>query len=122
MSCIITAIAIDRSRIVQVAKYPMDIEVKDDDIMGVNVDPDGFHFGSLNRGGGARREFKIHQVEEDILVKISKKGEMAKWVGNPDNFIIRKGGNRTISFSIGIPHDAPLGNYTGEVIVVLRKA
>jgi hypothetical protein len=121
LSSVITAIVIDMNNIIQAQRYPMDVEVKNDKIIGINVDPDGFHFGSLYPGGGASRILKIHQIEEDAMVNVIKKGEMAEWVGNPDDFIIRKGEDMNISLSISIPKDAEFGNYIGEVIFILRK-
>ncbi len=117
----ITFIVIERNRIVQVETYPMQVRITDEDKIGMNADPDGFYFGGLRRGMGAGREFWIQQVEEDVMISIIKKGEMAKWVGHPNEFIVRKGEEKKIELTISIPQDAPLGNYTGEVIVILKK-
>lgn len=116
-----TFFIIEKSRIVQVEIYLMDVGVVDTGIVGVNVDADGFHFGKLGRGGSSSRELMIKDVEEDVLVTIAKKGEIADWVSNPNNFIMKKGEERNITLSISIPADAPLGNYTGEAIITLRR-
>jgi hypothetical protein len=114
-------IIIDTGRVIQVNKFSMDIRVINSSVMGMNVDPGAFHFGALSAGRSARRELWIRNVEEDAIVIISKRGLMAQWVGNPNDFIIRKGENKNISFSISVPKDAKLGNYTGEVFVVLKR-
>ena len=115
-----TVFVIERNRIVQINNYPMDVNVIEEKIIGINVDPDGFHFGSLNRGVSARRELYI-QSDKKVLVTIYKEGEMSKWVGHPNDFIVKAGEQENISLSVSIPRDAEYGNYTGEVTVVLRK-
>ncbi len=117
----LTYILIQRSRIVQIEKYKMDVNITDNEKIGINVDNDAFHFGSLGVRGIVAREFKIHQTEEDVLVRIIKRGEMALWVSNPNNFIVRKGEEKTIEFTLSVPVGMPVGYYTGEIIVILEK-
>ena len=109
-------------KIVQEERYVMDVEVKNDSIMGFNVDPDGFHFGSVPRGSAGWRELKITQVTEDVMVIIQKSGEIAPWVSVPSGFLVKKGENVTISFVVSIPRNAEFGRYEGEAIVRLIKA
>jgi hypothetical protein len=120
ITSIITFIVIEKSKILQVNKYSMDVKVTNDSIIGINADP-GFHFGSLRRGEGSAKKIIITGVEEDMLVVIAKRGEIAKWVSVPDKFILKKGEDKNISIAVGIPQNAPLGNYTGELIVMMRK-
>ena len=119
LTTILATYYINQKEHVEVHRINMDVIVTDSGIMGFNVDDDAFHFGQLGRGGGGRRLLKIHQVTEDVLVVIEKKGEIAGWVSNPNRFIVRSGQEINISFSIGVPADATLGNHTGEAIIKL---
>lgn len=110
-----------KSRIVQINKFPMDVRVAENQIIGFNVDPDGFHFGSVPRGSGGQRELRIHQVEEDVIVYMYKKGEIAPWVSYPNSFTVRKGESKNITLSVSIPREAKPGNYSGEITVILKK-
>ena len=117
----ITIIVVDRMKIVSVNKYPLEVLVWDKNRIGINVNPSGLYFGRMSAGNSGERELKIEQVEEDILVTISKRGEIAKWVSFPNRFILRKGEGANVTFSVHVPSDASFGNYTGEAIVILRK-
>jgi hypothetical protein len=118
---LVTVYLIEANRIIKVQRIPMDVRVKAEGGYGVNIDPGEFHFGGLPRGAGGRRELWIHQVEQDSLVSIHGVGLMADWISYPDDFIVKKGEEKNISVSISIPWDTEPGNYTGEVVIVLRK-
>jgi len=107
--------------ILQVNSYGMDVRVTDDGITGFNIDTDALHFGSMSAGSGSQRELVINNVEEEIKVQIIKKGTMATWVTNPNNILVKKGHGYNITFHMTVPQGTPLGNYTGEVIISLRK-
>jgi hypothetical protein len=117
---LITFLIIDRATTARM-KYVMDVEVIEEDLIGINVDPDGLHFGRMKAGDGAGRSIIINNVEDDVLVTVVKKGEMAEWVNNPSGFILRKGNETTLLFSISIPEGTPARKYNGEVIIILRK-
>ena len=121
ISSFLTFLAIDRSKIVQVNSFVMDVNVSDDGVFGINIDPDGFHFGSIGRGQGATKVLMIKNVKEDVSISIIKKGEMAGWVSSPKGLVMRKGQDENVSLSIAIPYNAQFGGYTGEVMFVLRK-
>ena len=121
ISSLITFVLIDRSRIIQVNSLPMDVNVTEEDIIGINVDPDGVHFGSLGRGQGAMKLILINDVKQDAIVSIIKKGGMAKWVSSPRGFIIHENEDKNISISIGIPSNAPYGGYSGEIYFIMRR-
>lgn len=114
-------IFLERSRVLQVNAYPADVKVTTDGIIGINIDGDALHFGSIAAGSVSRRLIQISQVEEDAIVIIYKKGQMSEWLSYPNNFLIKKGEEKNITFTLALPKNAYAGNYTGEVVVVLRK-
>ena len=118
----LTFFALTTMSVIQEQTFLMDVSVTDSGVIGFNVDPDGFHFGSMSSGNSASRTLVIHQVEQDSLVTIKTYGEMADWVVYPDNFIISKGEQREIFISVIIPEDTPQGDYTGTIKVALTKA
>ena len=99
----------------------MDVMVWGNKQLGFDVAPSGFHFGAMPPGATGLREFNVHDVHEDVLVTISKRGDIAPWVSYPNNFLVRKNENRTITLSVQVPPDAPLGNYTGTAQIIIRK-
>ena len=108
--------------IYRVERFPMDAEVKQDFVIGVNADPGGFHFGSLRPGGGSARTLSIDSVETELRVRLLPEGEMASWVSVPPPFVLREGGSRNVTITIGIPRGTASGNYTGTLAVFLEKA
>ena len=56
-----------------------------------------------------------------MIITTIKKGEIATWVNAPNGFIMRKGEERNIFVSLGVPLYAKPGNYTGEILFILKK-
>ncbi|MDO8481277.1 MAG: hypothetical protein Q7S65_05720 [Nanoarchaeota archaeon] len=102
-------------------QYPMDVNVENTSLMGINVDPDGFHFGTLNWGSGSARELSINQVEKPTRVRFTTSGAMAAWVQVPEPFVILPNESKILRVSIGIPPGTPYGNYSGTVTVILEE-
>ena len=116
ISSFIAFFFIEKNRIVQVDRFVMDVNVTDSNVIGMNVDKDGFHFGSLGRGQGSIREMTIKDTERDVMVSVIKEGEMADWVNHPNDFIVREGEVKNITVSVSVPSTAPLGDYSGEIV------
>ena len=116
----LTIIYLQSPKVLQKNTYVMDVKVTDDGIMGFNIDPDGLHFGSMSAGSGGARKLTINHVEEEVIVRVIKKGKISKWVSNTDNFIMKKGEEQTLTFSVSIPKNTPVGFYTGEVTIILQ--
>ena len=121
ISTFMTLFLIERGRIVQVNRWDMDVTVRADAVMGFNIDNDALHFGSIGRGSGSRREITINDIKQDVIITTIKKGEIATWVNAPNGFIMRKGEERNIFVSLGVPLYAKPGNYTGEILFILKK-
>ena len=115
-----TYLVIENSQIIGKSSYLMDVTVWDAGRVGVDVGTDAIHFGGMGPGNGARRDVTI-VAEEDLIISIVKKGEIANWVSNPNNFFMNKGEARNITFSINVPPNTPVGNYTGEAIFLFKK-
>ncbi|MBR9699939.1 hypothetical protein GOV09_05770 [Candidatus Woesearchaeota archaeon] len=116
-----TLFFMESNRIIQVTRFPMDVTLTHNDIMGINADPGAFHFGSFKPGQHAGRKLEIKDIHEEVTVIISTKGEMGKWLTYDNNFPMREGDSKNISLTLITPSHASLGNYSGEVIIVLRK-
>jgi hypothetical protein len=118
---LVTFIALEQSKIVQVDRYVADVQVTQTGTIGLNADPDGFHFGRVAKGGAASRTLMITDIKEDTIVKIRGKGEISPFLGLPPDFLIETGQNKNTSVAVHIPPDAEVGNYSGEVIVTLMR-
>ena len=116
----LTYLIIQNLRVVARTSYNMDVIVWDDKRVGINLNTDAIHFGGMGAGNGANRGVII-DAEEDVIVSILKKGQMATWVSNPNNFYMQKGEQRNITFSLSVPKDTLPGNYTGEAIFIFKK-
>jgi len=122
LSSIITFLFLESRNIILVKSIPMDVKVIDrPNFAGINVDPDGFHFGKIGPGGISERELMIKNVSQDVFVFITKKGEIAGWVSNPNFFRVKKGEEKDITFTIVVPMNSSVGLHTGEAVVVLRR-
>ncbi|MBD3163715.1 hypothetical protein GF323_00780 [Candidatus Woesearchaeota archaeon] len=121
LSTAATVLVIERSRIVEKKEFAMDVQVTgESSSMGFNVDPDGFHYGTMPKGSSGKREITI-EAEEDVVVSIIKKGEIGKWVENPNNFLIKEGEKMKVGLILNVPENAAAGNYSGKAVFILRK-
>ena len=118
----VVTLFIDAARVVGVYKYSADVRVIDEqNRIGFNTDTDGLHFGSISSGSGSRRVLILRDIAQDVRVQIVNHGEIASWISSENNFILKKGEEKNLSFSLSVPSPIQVGNYTGEVTIVLRK-
>lgn len=116
-----TAFMIERSRLVQVNKIPMNVTVlSNPKQIGFCADPHIFCFGSMSPGNGGQRWLKINP-KEDVIVEVKKTGEMGNWLTHENNFIVKKGEWKELTVTLTVPYEVDPGVYSGEFIVVLRK-
>ncbi len=107
---------------VRIITYPMDVSVVGEQNIGFNMDTDGLHFGTMMPGFTGARNIEIKDVGRDILVEILTAGEMKAWVVHDNRFMMKKGEQRNVTFSLAVPENASLRNHTGTVTFILKKA
>jgi glutamine cyclotransferase len=82
--------------------------------LGLIVDNDSLHFGTMMYGGSATREITLN-TKEDFFVKIRYEGN-GNIAVNENNFILEKNINKTLEFKVdGIK--LAFGNYSGMVFI-----
>ncbi len=97
----------------------LDVNVKVGDHLGFNLDSDSLNFGTITPGGGSSRGL-ILESEKPLMVHISFEGSISKWVvPSKNDFVLN--GRDNVSFSINVPPDANLGDYTGKVFIIFTK-
>lgn len=103
------------------ARYTLPVHVRVDDYVGINLDTDKLYFGTVYPGGGALRSVGV-QTGKDSYVLITAEGQVGAWMTPDQNcFLLEKGGERSVSFSLRTPEETPLGNYTGTVTFTLYR-
>lgn len=101
--------------IVQTAIFEMDMKINDGEGMGVNLDDDMIHFGSLPQGGasGLRDVVLSNNNDFPVEVKMRYYGNISDMIGTiPAQIFIEPGKNITITF-IAVPLKE-VGHYHGH--------
>ena len=120
IASLITAFIIEKSRVLQVEKFPMEVTVTDDPrTIGINVDPDQFNFGIIPQGNTGKRSLSI-STDQEVYVTIKTEGNISPMINYKNYFLVGVGAEN-ISVNCVIPDDEPPGVYTGEMTVILRK-
>lgn len=111
--------AIDHFTIIEKKKIYASLTVYDH--YGFDVNPYNLTFGMLMPGSTARKELIIeNRYNFPIKVKIIPKQDMKKFIEIKEH-VISVNKTEKITVSAYVPADTPYGNYSGEVIVVIRK-
>ncbi|MEM1577642.1 MAG: hypothetical protein QXM27_01350 [Candidatus Pacearchaeota archaeon] len=98
-----------------------DIKLKVGDYIGFNIENESINFGTIMPGGRGERYIEVTS-NKDVKVEIYLKGDIAKWIiVDKNDFILKKNTKENITFSVVIPKDAKIGNYTGKAIILFRK-
>ncbi len=121
IACFLTFFIFQKMSITQKTVFSMDVKVTDNEIIGVNVDTDALHFGSLMPGSSSMREVIFNNVEEDSNVQVIKKGNISIFINGPEKILAKKGENLNVTYSAFIPENAKVGLYSGELVFIFRK-
>ncbi len=95
-----------------------------DDRIGLNVDVESsrIDLGIVPPGGSVKREFAIaNNGTKPLAGGITVRGDLAKFISAERDFII--GGNeiKRVSLIASVPRDTQIGNYTGKMILVVKR-
>lgn len=105
----------------QIQKIPMDIKVAN--YIGFNLDKDAMHFGATFPGGGSKRNLSL--INNDVYNKkvlVEYEGRLKDFVNvSENNFILKPNENKTLEFTVMIPQNTELGNYTGTIILTFKR-
>ena len=100
----------------------IDMYLKVDDYVGINVDTDALHFGTVSPGGsGTRSVFLSNNYGKSLKVEIKVYGDLAEFVSVEKSLVLSKNETKKISFTASIPKNALYGNYTGRAVFILKK-
>jgi len=92
-----------------------------DDHYGFNLNPPNLTFGMLMPGSSAKRDLIIeNKYNFSIRVKIIPKQDMEKFIEIQEQ-VIPKNKTEKITILAYVPADTLYGNYSGEVVVIVRK-
>ena len=121
LSCSLSLFLIEKSMIINVVDYPMQVKViEPGKSIGLNADPNLF-FGAIEQGGTSWKKLELSNAQEDLVVSISKKGNIAEWVSGPKKLVVRQGKDINITIAMKVPKDAAIGKHYGELTVIIRK-
>ena len=120
ISSLITAFIIEKSRVLQVEKFPMEVTVTDNPrTIGINADPDQFNFGIIPQGNNGKRSLSI-STDKEVYVTIKTEGNISPMISYENYFVVGAGAENISVYCI-IPDDKPVGVYSGEMTVILRE-
>jgi len=107
-----------------VRRITADLVIENTEIVGMNTDADGLHFGTVPRKGTSIKRMIInHKQEYPLLVSIHSYGNFLQWLNISDiNFVVYPNEDKEIKFTVKIPEDAPFGVYNGTLLVVMRRS
>ena len=101
---------------------PMDIKVGD--VVGINIDADALHFGTLMGTGCSNRLITVkHEYNYPVKVMISIIGELESWTSiEENNFILNKNQEREVKFNVCAQPDAvKYKDYTSTARIVFKR-
>ncbi len=95
--------------------------------VGFNLDEDKLHFGSITSGGGGYRHFRINNTNfytQRINLKIVSMQNITPWftVEPSAQYYLASGSSKQFTTWLSIPKTAPLGNYSGFILVKTYRA
>ncbi len=94
-----------------------------DNYVGINVGTDKLYFGTVMPGGEAERGIIItNNYNEGLNVRVQVLGGLKGWLVPEEKSFYMENRTRKLGFTLMVPEDAEIGNYTGEVrVYFLRK-
>lgn len=94
------------------------------DKVGLNVDVETskLNLGIVPPGGSVKREIVlVNNGTEPFMGSVVTKGKIAKFLLIEKEFILENDGPTRLSLIAKVPSDTRVGNYSGQIIIVLRK-
>lgn len=94
--------------------------VVSDRVIGFDVSGESLTFGIVGQGGGGERSVRIDNNREyPIEGFVYLTSELVPLIDVNSTFVVPPSSNYTLDFSLVIPEDYPLGNYSGKVKIDL---
>ena len=107
--------------IVDVQHVPVRFTVVEGMHIGLNLDRDGLVMGSIPQGGSAQRTANISSIV-DSSAHFSVSENIAGWLHPGNNPVILEGNvPQVVNFTLRIPENVTLGNYTGDMVIVYTR-
>lgn len=98
----------------------MDVDYNVDNEIGINVDVDGLHFGTLLPGGASVRTIKFDAFKDTRVIFIF---ENIDYVYPSENdFFMNEGDSKNIDFKAAIPLSLDHGKYKGTLKIIFKRA
>lgn len=111
-----------KEKVVQQNSIPIFVKVAP--YVGLSVDKDKLHFGTVPRGGSSKRMLFLNNqdvYEKIVIADIG--GSVRQFVTLSDNnFKLARDENKTLYVTISVPKDAEYGNYSGNLVLYFKKA
>jgi hypothetical protein len=106
--------------VMKVSEFPMDAKVSDR--IGFNAGTDALHFGTVYPGGESRRQIRVtNRNPFAVLVTVRNSGNISGWVVVDTPQYLSAYENRTLDYTLIVPADAGLGNYSGGSRIVVKR-
>jgi hypothetical protein len=121
VSVFISFFIITSYRTVDIYRIPMDLLIEEK--VGINLNNDSIHFGSVYKGGTSEREIGIiNRYSIPLKATILLYGNISSYVTVTDNnMVIPSGSVKQVQFKASMPSNCSFGNYTGIAEIVLKK-
>lgn len=92
-------------------------------VTGIDLNKTALTFGNIVPGNTGSRSFFIQNgYSFPVKVDISVKGEVKRFIYFDNNFVVNTGEKKVIGVSAFVPYNEVYGNYSGELVVTLRKS
>ncbi len=103
----------------------IDMKVKIEDVVGMDVNDSVISFGIIPKhGGSSQREITLENMEDKQLrVFVKQEGMMAEWVHvSEERFVLDRGEEKKLFFTCAPPKDVEKGSYSGKArFIYLRE-
>ncbi|GEM_PF-2856188 len=100
-------------------EIPIDLTVGD--YMGINVDVDSLHFGTLRKDFSAEKKILIRADRADIFITLDVQ-DIPFVQPEVDYFFLKQGASREVILTATIDKDTPPGYYQGTLLILIREA
>lgn len=105
--------------IIEIKYVDFDYKVKGPAHIGFNAGTDALHLGIIQQGGSAHRDLiLISEKRARILVKVYGDDYVKP---DENDFIMEAGQEKYLRFSVQLPRDIAIGNYSGKIRIVFKR-
>jgi len=102
-------------------EIPMSIRVSN--YIGFDVNTTALTFGTVYLSGSSTREMLVSNEDNyDKTAQFTVEGDMKSFVTAPKDTLVKAGTNTSVPMRADVPYGTPVGNYTGRLVVFLRRA